>query len=247
MRSVKRRRSPPEERQQQEEESVTALMEKLKVSKAKAQEQTTKPTENGDAAHGETTAPEEPTPRPSEENRKRQTTQKLSSAMTNPRHTPTATPTSQVASQATSSSSKSSTSKSSMSSACNGYPSKISQHYWSHSPTSPSTSTPDRLDYVDQVLHYATKEVNRFQNSADLHSQPAQTALLNLLLAPVKAYFSLFTALALPNFVPLLQAQTYPTRRAVAGEVARSLLRNETRITTTENLEGVLQVSHRPD
>ncbi|KAK4570201.1 retromer complex subunit Vps35 [Recurvomyces mirabilis] len=103
------------------------------------------------------------------------------------------------------------------------------------------TIYPDRLDYVDQVLQYATKETARFQSSADLHSQPAQSSILNLLLAPVKAYFSLFTALALPNFVPLFQQQTYPTRRSVAGEVARSLLRNETKITTVENLEGVLQ------
>ncbi|KAK4981262.1 retromer complex subunit Vps35 [Elasticomyces elasticus] len=101
---------------------------------------------------------------------------------------------------------------------------------------------PDRLDYVDQVLQHATKEVSRFANSADLHSQASQSNLLNLLLAPVKAYFSLFTALALPSFIPLLHAQTYPTRRAVAGEIARSLLRNETNITTSERLEGVLEI-----
>ena len=84
--------------------------------------------------------------------------------------------------------------------------------------------------------------MNQHANSADLHSAPAQGNLLNLLLAPVKAYLSLFTALALPNYIPLLHAQTYPTRRAVAGEVARSILRNETKISTTENLEGVLQI-----
>lgn len=101
---------------------------------------------------------------------------------------------------------------------------------------------PERLDYVDQVLQYATKEVARFTNSADLHSQPSQSNLLSLLMAPVRAYFSLFTALALPNFVPLFHQQSYPTRRAVAGELARSLLRNETKIATPENLEGVLSI-----
>ncbi|KAK5109043.1 hypothetical protein LTR62_007591 [Meristemomyces frigidus] len=101
---------------------------------------------------------------------------------------------------------------------------------------------PDRLDYVDQVFQYATKETARFQSSADLHSQAAQTNILELLLAPVKAYVSLFTALALPNFVPLFHQQTFTTRRSVAGEVARSLLRNETKITTTEHLDGVLQI-----
>jgi vacuolar protein sorting-associated protein 35 len=52
----------------------------------------------------------------------------------------------------------------------------------------------------------------------------------------------MFTALALPNFIPLLHNQPYPTRRAVAGEVARSLLRNQTHITSVENLESVLEI-----
>ncbi|KEQ88606.1 vacuolar protein sorting-associated protein 35, partial [Aureobasidium pullulans EXF-150] len=101
---------------------------------------------------------------------------------------------------------------------------------------------PDRLEYVDQVFQYANKEVSRFANSADLHSQASQANLLNLLLAPVKTYVSLFTALAIPSFIPLLHAQPYPTRRSVAGEVARSLLRNETGISTPENLQGVLEI-----
>jgi vacuolar protein sorting-associated protein 35 len=101
---------------------------------------------------------------------------------------------------------------------------------------------PDRLEYVDQVFQYANKEVSRFANSADLHSQASQANLLGLLLAPVKTYFSLFTVLAIPSFIPLLHAQPYSTRRSVAGEVARSLLRNETRISTSENLQGVLEI-----
>ncbi|TVY88338.1 Vacuolar protein sorting-associated protein [Lachnellula willkommii] len=101
---------------------------------------------------------------------------------------------------------------------------------------------PDRLDYIDQVLEYANQKVKQHVNSADLHSQEAQTHLLNLLLAPMKSYVSLFTALALPTYVPLLHSQTYPTRRAVAGEVARSLQRNNTKISTLSALEGVLEI-----
>ncbi|MCJ1438473.1 Vacuolar protein sorting-associated protein 35 [Xylographa pallens] len=101
---------------------------------------------------------------------------------------------------------------------------------------------PDRLDYLDQVLSYANEKVTQYANSADLHSAPTQSNILGLLLAPIKVYFSLFTALALPNYIPLLHAQTYPTRRAVAGEVAKSILRNQTKISTTENLEGVLEI-----
>ena len=69
-----------------------------------------------------------------------------------------------------------------------------------------------------------------------------QANILNLLLAPVKVYVSLFTALALPSYIPLLHAQTYPTRRAVAGEVAKSILRNRTNISTVGNLEGVIEI-----
>ena len=66
--------------------------------------------------------------------------------------------------------------------------------------------------------------------------------MLSLLLAPIKTYYSLFTALALPNFVPLFSAQTYATRRSVAGEVARLILKNRIIISSSEHLEGVLSI-----
>ncbi|KAI0018483.1 vacuolar protein sorting-associated protein 35 [Xylariomycetidae sp. FL0641] len=101
---------------------------------------------------------------------------------------------------------------------------------------------PHRLDYVDQILEYANRKVKEHANSADLHSAPAQQSLLALLQAPLKRYASMFTALSLPTYVPLFQSQTYPTRRAVAGEVARNLLRNQTVISTPDRLEHVLEI-----
>ncbi|KAI1375634.1 vacuolar protein sorting-associated protein 35 [Hypoxylon crocopeplum] len=101
---------------------------------------------------------------------------------------------------------------------------------------------PGRLDYVDQILDYANRKVKEHANSADLHSVPAQQSLLALLQAPLKRYVSIFTALTLPIYVPLFQSQTYPTRRAVAGEVARTLLQNQTEITTPTQLENVLEI-----
>ncbi|KAL4800493.1 vacuolar protein sorting-associated protein 35 [Aspergillus venezuelensis] len=100
---------------------------------------------------------------------------------------------------------------------------------------------PEHLEYVDQILQFATKETAEFTDHADLHTAPTQQNLLHLLTAPLRSYVSIFTALALPHYLPLLSAQTYPTRRAVAGEIARSLLKNRTLITTTENLDRVLQ------
>lgn len=101
---------------------------------------------------------------------------------------------------------------------------------------------PSRLDYVDQILDYANRKVKEHANSADLHSAPAQQSLLALLQAPLKRYISIFTALSLPTYVPLFQSQTYPTRRAVAGEVARTLLQNQTVISTEAQLENVLEI-----
>ncbi|GJC80362.1 vacuolar protein sorting-associated protein 35 [Colletotrichum liriopes] len=101
---------------------------------------------------------------------------------------------------------------------------------------------PERLDFVNQILDYATIKVRENANNADLHSPPAQQSLLALLQAPINRYLSIFTALSLPTYVPLFQSQSYPTRRAVAGEVARTLLRDQTRISTPNQLENVLEV-----
>ncbi|KAJ2901981.1 Vacuolar protein sorting-associated protein 35 [Zalerion maritima] len=100
----------------------------------------------------------------------------------------------------------------------------------------------ERLDYVDQILDYASKKVAEHAKSADLHSPPAQHSLLTLLQAPLQRYASLFTAISLPTYVSLFKAQTYPTRRAVAGQVARTLLEHQTPIESVENLENVLEI-----
>jgi len=66
--------------------------------------------------------------------------------------------------------------------------------------------------------------------------------MLSLLLSPIRTYCSLFTALALPNYLPLYQSQTYATRRSVAGEVAKNILRSRLTITTSQHLEGVMSL-----
>ncbi|SPQ20269.1 a1b605e2-fd4e-468a-a518-3d0b3f7cd858 [Thermothielavioides terrestris] len=81
---------------------------------------------------------------------------------------------------------------------------------------------PERLDYVDQIL-----------DTAEPLGAPPE---------PLRRYVSIFTALSLPTYVSLFHSQTYPTRRAVAGEVARTLLKNQTLISTPRHLENVLEV-----
>jgi vacuolar protein sorting-associated protein 35 len=102
---------------------------------------------------------------------------------------------------------------------------------------------PGQLEYVDQVLDFATQKTAEYTDHADLHSAPTQQHILHLLNAPLRAYVSIFTALALPHYLPLLTSQSYPTRRSIAGEIIRSLLKNQILITSTENLDRVLQAS----
>ncbi|KAK4619805.1 Vacuolar protein sorting-associated protein 35 [Fulvia fulva] len=222
----------PEQRQKIEDKSVTSLLEKLKLSKEAGDAEPVKPTENGEEVHDET-APNTEEPASSEAAEETSAKDEEEPKTNGQKH--------------------------------NGIPAniKLFEIFYEQvvhivgmqrlpiqdiTPLLVSLVNlalniyPERLDYVDQVLHHATKEVARFQNSADLHSQQAQQSLLALLHAPVKAYFSLFTALALPSFVPLFQQQPYPTRRAVAGETARNILRNETKITSQAHLDGVLSI-----
>ncbi|KAF8245291.1 vacuolar protein sorting-associated protein 35 [Wilcoxina mikolae CBS 423.85] len=101
---------------------------------------------------------------------------------------------------------------------------------------------PDRLEYVDQILKYTNQKVSEMANSTDLHSPACQQNILNLMLAPVKSYISLFTVLALPSYLPLLHTQSYPTRRSVATVVAQNILKNQTKISTPEHAEGVFNL-----
>ncbi|KAJ5211718.1 uncharacterized protein N7498_003364 [Penicillium cinerascens] len=102
---------------------------------------------------------------------------------------------------------------------------------------------PDQLEYVDQVLDFAAQKTAEYTDHADLHSAPTQQHILHLLNAPIHSYVSIFTALALPHYLPLLTSQSYPTRRSIAGEIIRSLLKNKIFVSTTENLDRVLQTA----
>lgn len=102
---------------------------------------------------------------------------------------------------------------------------------------------PDRLEYVDQVLDFAAQKTAEYTDHADLHSAPTQQQILQLLNAPIRSYVSIFTALALPHYLPLLTSQSYPTRRSVAGEIVKSLLKNKIVISSPENLDRVLQTA----
>lgn len=95
---------------------------------------------------------------------------------------------------------------------------------------------------MDKVLAFAGDKISEHANSTDLHSAQSQANILALLQAPIQTYQSLFTALSLPHLIRLFNVQSYTTRRAVAGDVVKSILRNQTMITTQKHLEKVLDI-----
>jgi vacuolar protein sorting-associated protein 35 len=64
------------------------------------------------------------------------------------------------------------------------------------------------------------------------------------MIAPVNAYQSVLTLLAIPQYVPLLIPQPFNTRRSLAHAVVASVLKNETVIETPEDVNGVLDLCH---
>lgn len=116
---------------------------------------------------------------------------------------------------------------------------------------------PDRLEYVDQVLGFASSIVQeqeaqiqaqaagqgQAQSQAfDLHSPATANNLASLLLAPINSYTSALTLLALPSYGSLLATQSYHTKKTVATAVVGSVLKNETVLSTPEDVDGVLEL-----
>ncbi|EIW72419.1 hypothetical protein TREMEDRAFT_41747 [Tremella mesenterica DSM 1558] len=99
---------------------------------------------------------------------------------------------------------------------------------------------PDRLEYVDQILSFASVKVQDFQQNPDLHSPQTTANLLALLLAPITSYLSVLTLLAIPSYIPLLNAQPYSTRLAIGQAVVSSVLKNHTLIDSSDDVSGVL-------
>ncbi|CAD7059986.1 unnamed protein product [Tilletia caries] len=101
---------------------------------------------------------------------------------------------------------------------------------------------PHQLDYVDQLLGFAREKMTEFEQSPDLHSQTTATNLNSLLLSPIQSYRTVLTLLALPNYTILLNAQSYSTRKSIAQAVVTSVLKNETVMSTPEDVDGVLEL-----
>ncbi|KAG0017144.1 Vacuolar protein sorting-associated protein 35 [Podila clonocystis] len=101
---------------------------------------------------------------------------------------------------------------------------------------------PDNLGYADQVLGFAKEKMVDFGESPDLQHKETVANLQNLLMAPIQHYPSILTLLELPHYTSLLAQQPYQTRRAIAHAVVGSILKNETVISSPEEVNGVLEI-----
>ncbi|KAG4305251.1 hypothetical protein PORY_001421 [Pneumocystis oryctolagi] len=102
------------------------------------------------------------------------------------------------------------------------------------------TCYPYEFSYVDQILKYARLKISEYIDSIDLHSSESRDNFLKLLLEPISSYSYILTIFFLPNYIPLLQTQSFFTRRVVATAIIQSLIKNNIRIETPEILEGVI-------
>lgn len=103
---------------------------------------------------------------------------------------------------------------------------------------------PSHLNYIDQVLSFALSQSLASSDSPDLHHPTTTSHLLSLLLSPIQNYLTVLTLLALPSYAQLLRSQPYNTRRSIAHAIVANVLRNETVIDTSEDVEGILELCH---
>ncbi|CAO1634106.1 unnamed protein product [Parajaminaea phylloscopi] len=114
---------------------------------------------------------------------------------------------------------------------------------------------PDRLEYIDQVLSFthsivqdqlahlvAQQNDSTHLAAVGLLSPTTANNLAALLLAPINSYSSALTLLALPAYTVLLSTQPYATRKAIAQAVVGSVLKNETLLSTSNDVDGILKL-----
>ncbi|WFD27589.1 retromer complex subunit Vps35 [Malassezia nana] len=101
---------------------------------------------------------------------------------------------------------------------------------------------PDRLEYVDQVLGFAISRIQEAMQGEQSMPAVPQNHFQALLLAPIHAYVSALTVLAIPNYHALWVQQQPLAQRAIAQVIVHSILRRQTVIGTSEEAHGILEL-----
>lgn len=98
---------------------------------------------------------------------------------------------------------------------------------------------PENLEYLDKILGFAKSHSQEETSDNTAITSGLQSNIRALLLEMINYFPNLLTVLSIPNYVPLLSSQPLSTQKAIAGAVLDSILKNESKIETVEDVNGV--------
>ncbi|XP_027361735.1 vacuolar protein sorting-associated protein 35A-like isoform X2 [Abrus precatorius] len=98
---------------------------------------------------------------------------------------------------------------------------------------------PDRLDYADQVLGACVKKLS---GKGKIEENKATKQIVALLSAPLEKYNDIMTALKLSNYPRVMEYLDIPTTKVMATVIIQSIMKNGTRISTSEKVEALFEL-----
>ncbi|KAL3038793.1 hypothetical protein AAZX31_01G151500 [Glycine max] len=98
---------------------------------------------------------------------------------------------------------------------------------------------PDRLDYADQVLGACVKKLS---GKGKIEDNKATKQIVALLTAPLEKYNDIMTALKLSNYPRVMEYLDIPTTKVMATVIIQSIMKNGTRISTSEKVEALFEL-----
>ncbi|KAK7406842.1 hypothetical protein VNO78_08476 [Psophocarpus tetragonolobus] len=98
---------------------------------------------------------------------------------------------------------------------------------------------PERLDYADQVLGACVKKLS---GKGKIEDNKATKQIVALLSAPLEKYNDIMTALKLSNYPRVMEYLDIPTTKVMATVIIQSIMKNGTRISTSEKVEALFEL-----
>ncbi|EPS63448.1 hypothetical protein M569_11336, partial [Genlisea aurea] len=98
---------------------------------------------------------------------------------------------------------------------------------------------PDRLDYVDQILGSAVKELSRREKLDDSKGTKQIIALLS---SPLEKYKDIDVVLKLPNYPCIMEYLSDMTKKEMANIIIQNIMTNKTIISTAEKVDALLEL-----
>ncbi|KAJ1408777.1 Vacuolar protein sorting-associated protein 35 [Sesbania bispinosa] len=98
---------------------------------------------------------------------------------------------------------------------------------------------PDRLDYADQVLGACVKNLS---GKGKIEDNKATKQIVALLSAPLEKYNDIMTALKLSNYPRVMEYLDIPTNKVMATVIIQSIMKNGTRISTSDKVEALFEL-----